>query len=159
DHPLAWFNLGVLLQHHYRDEEALAAYREALRFKPDLAEAHANIGTTLDRFGRMEDAVAALQTAARLKPDSAITHISLRSALRDTGRLADALAAFRRGHELGQRLPSWTVPGEGLIKECERQVVLDEQFAAIVDGAVGPTDAADGLVLARLCAARRYYGL
>jgi cytochrome c-type biogenesis protein CcmH/NrfG len=39
DHSLAWTNLGVTLEVTGAREEALAAYSEAIRLQPDLAEA------------------------------------------------------------------------------------------------------------------------
>jgi Flp pilus assembly protein TadD len=44
--------------------------KEALRLKPDFAEAHNNLGTALHRMGRIEEAISQYQEALRLKPES-----------------------------------------------------------------------------------------
>jgi tetratricopeptide (TPR) repeat protein len=50
-------------------EEALKAAREALRLRPDYAEAWNNIAAANEGLGRWDDAIAAATQAIRLKPD------------------------------------------------------------------------------------------
>ena len=54
--------------------EAVAQYQEALRLKPDYAEAHNNLGIALQDQGQLAEAVAQYQEALRLKPDYAEAH-------------------------------------------------------------------------------------
>ena len=49
----------------------MASLRQAIRLKPDYAEAHNNLGNALQEQGKLEEAVASLQHAVRLKPDYA----------------------------------------------------------------------------------------
>jgi predicted TPR repeat methyltransferase len=51
-----------------RLEEAIAAHRQAIRLKPDYAEAYNNLGAALQRVGQKEAAAAAYRQAIRLKP-------------------------------------------------------------------------------------------
>ena len=39
---------------------AVAAYREVIRIKPDLAEAHSNLGDALRGQGKLDEAIAAV---------------------------------------------------------------------------------------------------
>ena len=51
--------------------DRFADYDEALRLKPDLAEAYNNRGAVKDELGRHDDALADYDEAIRLKPDLA----------------------------------------------------------------------------------------
>jgi superkiller protein 3 len=63
------FARGNQLVNAGRREEAVAAYREAIRADPKNAEAWNNLGCVLGELGRMAEAAAALEEALRLKPD------------------------------------------------------------------------------------------
>ena len=76
-------------------EEAIAAYRTAIRLKPDYAEAHYNLGIALHDQGKLEEAIAEYRTAIRLKPDYANAHYNLGLALHDQGKLEEAIAEYR----------------------------------------------------------------
>jgi predicted O-linked N-acetylglucosamine transferase (SPINDLY family) len=60
---------------------AVAAYRQAIRLKPDYALAHGNLGNALKDMGQLEEAVASFREAIRLKPDFAEAHSNLIYAL------------------------------------------------------------------------------
>ena len=62
-------------------EEAIASYRQAVRLKPDYAEAYNNLGNALKDQGKLEEAIASYQQALRLKPDYAEAHNNLGNAL------------------------------------------------------------------------------
>ena len=49
-------------------EEAIAHYEQALRIKPDDAEAHYNLGNALAQVGRVPEAIGQYQQALRIKP-------------------------------------------------------------------------------------------
>ena len=61
--------------------EAISQYNEALRLKPDLAEAYNNLGLALDDKGQHGAAIAEFKEALWLKPDFAVTHGNLGYAL------------------------------------------------------------------------------
>jgi len=63
--------LGVAFAQEGRYGEALAAFEEALRTKPDFARAHFNAGYTLLRMGREQEAVAPLRRVLEIDPDHA----------------------------------------------------------------------------------------
>ena len=49
-------------------DDAIAAYRAAIRLKPDAAEPHGNLGLSLRRQGKLDEAVVAFRRAAELAP-------------------------------------------------------------------------------------------
>jgi Flp pilus assembly protein TadD len=66
-------------------EEAAQAYRQALKVKPDLAEAHYGLGLTLARLERYQDAVNSFKAALHHKPgwskalkDLGVTYLKLK---------------------------------------------------------------------------------
>ena len=50
-------------------DDAVAAYREAIRLKSDYAEAYFNLSTVLQEQERFDEAKEAYEEAIRLKPD------------------------------------------------------------------------------------------
>jgi tetratricopeptide (TPR) repeat protein len=80
--------------------EAIAAFQEAIRLKPDDDFAHTNLGHTLHAQGKHAEAIAACQEAIRLKPDYADAHNSLGNALHAQGKLAEAIAAYQEAIRL-----------------------------------------------------------
>ena len=84
--------LGLLLGRTGADgSEVAAEFREAIRLRPDYAEAHNNLGLVLVQAGDDEAGIAALREAVRLGPDYADAHANLGAALTPT----DAAEAIR----------------------------------------------------------------
>jgi tetratricopeptide (TPR) repeat protein len=103
--PECWMaqnNLGVWYEGRGDLETAASRYTEALRLKPDYAEAQKNLGGVLLRTpGRLGAAISHFQDALRIKPDLAVAHDGLGNAwLRTPGRLVDAVAEFREAIRL-----------------------------------------------------------
>jgi arylsulfatase A-like enzyme len=67
----AYNGLGFAFAQQGRYDEALAAFEEAQRVKPDFARAHFNAGYTLLQMGREQEAVAPLRRALKVDPDHA----------------------------------------------------------------------------------------
>jgi tetratricopeptide (TPR) repeat protein len=66
-------------------EKAIATYRDAIRIKPDYAEAHNNLGLVLAETGHLSDAIAAHSEAIRIKPGLAESYNNLGRALGGPG--------------------------------------------------------------------------
>ncbi len=75
---------------------AAAAYREALRLQPDVAEAHHNLGNALLLLGRPAEAVGCYREAVRLSPAAGVGHYGLGHALLECGQLTEAAQALRQ---------------------------------------------------------------
>jgi len=61
--------------------EAISLLQEAIRLKPDYAEAHNGLGLLLARKGRTDEAIAHFQEAVRLRPGDAAARKNLDNAL------------------------------------------------------------------------------
>jgi tetratricopeptide (TPR) repeat protein len=86
-------------------DEAIAAYRQAIRLKPDYAKAHNNLGLALKAKGQLDEAIAAFRQAIRLQPDHHEAHYSLALALEAKGRVDEAIAAYRQAIRLKKDYP------------------------------------------------------
>jgi Tfp pilus assembly protein PilF len=80
-----------------RPQEAVANFEQALRIKPDYAQAHDYLGCALlYNPDRLPEAMAQFQTALQLDPDLAEAHNNLGTALMNMpGHLPDAMAQFQ----------------------------------------------------------------
>jgi Flp pilus assembly protein TadD len=75
---------------------AIAEYREALRSKPDSAEAHTKLGAVLYEVGETDAAMQEYRRALRLDPGSAEAHNDLGVALLARGEIAAAAGEYRQ---------------------------------------------------------------
>jgi tetratricopeptide (TPR) repeat protein len=64
--------------------EVAAAFREAIRIRPDFAEAHNHLGLVLIQTGEDEAGIASLREAVRISPDYAEARANLGAALTPT---------------------------------------------------------------------------
>jgi hypothetical protein len=69
DSALAWFTEGYSLSQAGKHDEAVVAYRKAIRFKSGYGEAWHNLGLSHGNLGNHLESAAAHEEAARLKPN------------------------------------------------------------------------------------------
>jgi tetratricopeptide (TPR) repeat protein len=87
---MGYYGLGGALRDDGRFDEAVAAYREAVRLAPHHAGAHGNLGGVYVKQRRLDEAVVELTEAIRLDPKASEDRISLGIALNDLGKGRDA---------------------------------------------------------------------
>ncbi len=93
--------LAVKLAGLRRWDEAVEAYRDAVRARPADADAQRRLGHALLHLaGRPAEAVAPLQEAIRLRPEDTAAHVELGTAFAALGRTSEAVAAFEQGARL-----------------------------------------------------------
>lgn len=91
---------GVALDRLGRGGEALQAFQEALRLKPDYDEALAGLGNLLFNNKQMEKAERYLQRAVTIAPEKSAYHNDLGRVYRQQGRMEEAVACYRKALEL-----------------------------------------------------------
>jgi protein O-GlcNAc transferase len=96
---------GMALRAQGRQEEAVAEFRAALLFEPNLAEAHHQLGNALKSLHRYAEAVASLRAAALLAPQSGAVWLNLGVGCLELSRLDEAVACFRRAIRLEPTRP------------------------------------------------------
>src|SRR6185437_13317385 len=78
----------------------VSKYREAIRLKKGVAEAHNHLGNTLQATGRLDEAIAEYREAIRIKNDSAEEHTILGHILQGKGQLDEAITEHREAIRL-----------------------------------------------------------
>ncbi len=127
-------NHGADLHREGKLDEAIAAWREAIRLKPDFAYPYHNLGTALRAQGKRDEAIVAYRNAIRLDPSFAESHYALGLALQDQDKLREAIAAYREAirlksdHLQAQRTLGNALVQSGLALQAERK--LEEAVAA-----------------------------
>ena len=100
----AWhFNMGIIHMRQGQPAEAIESYRQALRIKPDHAQAHNNLGNALKSQGQPAEAVECYRQALRCDPRNAHAHYNLGNALKDQGQMADAAQCYRQALAVNPR--------------------------------------------------------
>ena len=92
--------LGLLAHQGGRHDLAGDCIGQAVRLRPDDAEAHNNLGVVLKAQGKLAEAVVHYGQAARLRPDYAEAHNNLGVALQAQGKPEEALASFDRALQI-----------------------------------------------------------
>jgi tetratricopeptide (TPR) repeat protein len=100
--PGARNNLGVALREKGALDEAIAAFREAIRLKNDYVEACSNLGSALKDKGQLDEAIATYQEALRIKKDFAAAYNNLGNALQAKRKGGEAIAAYQEAIRLKQ---------------------------------------------------------
>src|SRR5262249_40675713 len=83
-----------------RFEEALAHFDQALRLRPDYAEAHNNLGIVYVKQGKLEEAIACFRQSLQERPSYPKAHNNLGNALIAQLRLDEALAHLQEALRL-----------------------------------------------------------
>ena len=91
----AWFFIGHAYQELNQHEQAVAAYRQALRIDPEYAIAWYNLGLTYANLKRYDDAIAAFRQALRINPEHADAWNNLAIAYYLSGNTHAALQAVK----------------------------------------------------------------
>ena len=115
-----------------RFDQAVDAYRQAIRLSPNLADAHHGLGRAYMSMGRMSDAFEPLRTAARIEPDNSLIRLNLGITLAHLRRGNEALAELNEAKRLS--------PNDARVSN-ELGNVLHNSFGRIEDALAAYEDA------------------
>jgi len=101
---ITYNNLGYALAALDRLDEAITAYRQAIRLDPKLAEAHANLGNALAREGDLDAAVRAYHDASLIDSNNPAILNNLGHALARKQDLSAAIACYEAALKLAPEL-------------------------------------------------------
>jgi Flp pilus assembly protein TadD len=143
-------NLGIVLTHQGRQEEAIAHYMQALRIRPQDPDAHINLGNALASRGRQEEAVAHYMETLRIDPRDAEAHNNLGIALARQGRQEEAIAHYMEALRID---PQYAEAHYNLANLLARQGRQEEAIAHYMEALrIDPRDAEAHYNLANLLA-------
>jgi Flp pilus assembly protein TadD len=113
---------GLAFDRSGKREEAIAAFRDALKLDPNNAEAHLSLGKTEMISGRLDGAIAELQEALRLRPNDDQARRLLSQAYARAGDKEHALAFAAASANVPENVeadllgdffvPQWQMPPE-----------------------------------------------
>jgi tetratricopeptide (TPR) repeat protein len=89
-------NLGNALARKQLWDESIDHLQEAVRLRPDYADAYFNLGSVLFQQGRIDQAIAQWQKALAIRPRDAEAHRNVASALRKQGNVKGAIAEYEQ---------------------------------------------------------------
>jgi len=81
-------------------DQAVDAYRQALKLKPDLATAYHGLGSVYVNMGRNAEALEHLRAATRLDPENPLAHLNLGINLANLRRGDEAMLEFNEAKRL-----------------------------------------------------------
>jgi tetratricopeptide (TPR) repeat protein len=100
---MAYQNLGGILLHSGRVDEAIGCLNKALTIQPEDAEIHNNLGYALLKKRRWAEAIIQFRRALAVPPEDVAsqynlgnTHYNLGNALLQTGRVDEAMMEFQK---------------------------------------------------------------
>jgi len=133
--PEAWFLKGVDLvgteRENSGDEEA--CYREALRLRPDYAEAHNNLAILLRTRGEHADAAEHYRTALRLRPDYPEVHYNYALLLEARGSVTAAADHYREALRLRSEYIDAHHAYANLLKACGNLAEAEEHYTQALE--------------------------
>ncbi|WP_019509046.1 tetratricopeptide repeat protein [Pleurocapsa sp. PCC 7319] len=90
------FLLGNKLLEQHQVKPAIACYRRAITFKPDLIDAYWQLGAILTAIGNLEAAIACYQQALKVAPSQARSYLLLGQALSTKKQWQAALNCYQK---------------------------------------------------------------
>ncbi|GAC1372479.1 MAG: hypothetical protein NVS3B3_06560 [Aquirhabdus sp.] len=138
DDAIIIYNVGLVLMHLMRYEDAIRCFQRALELKPDHIEFHMNLGLAFYRNRDFEHAKAHYQHVVDLAPQHVDARFGIAWTLQAEGRIAEAMLAYEKVFELE---PAHTTTLSNMIFinyylypfDMQRQMELVQRFAAVVN--------------------------
>jgi tetratricopeptide (TPR) repeat protein len=132
--PIAWYDLGVLLQSVGQNDEAVAAWTEAIKHNPAYVEALVNRGAIYAQQGRHDVALADYSAAITAAPEDFTARRNRATLYEDMQNLTEALADLGEALRIDPRdAETWLARGLLRLKlnDWNRAFVDFEQAAEL----------------------------
>src|SRR5262249_19170530 len=133
----AHYTLGVILLQQSKLADAAAAFRAAIKSKPEYAEAHYTLGTVLQQQGNLDEAIAEFREALKQAPNAPEIHNTLGTAFRQKGDMESARSQFLEAAKLNKKKADMQAAmfaansGRARLKEGNIDAAIERLQAAI----------------------------
>lgn len=94
--PEHWLNIGLYCALAGLQQEAIDAYYQALRLKPEIPEAYYNLGLSYSVQKKYEEAITAFNMAITLRPTYVEALYNLGVVYEDAGQHSEAIKTFKQ---------------------------------------------------------------
>jgi Ca-activated chloride channel homolog len=98
-----YYEQGVNFLKTGKFEDAVKAFKEAIKLKPDYADAHLGLGDAYYQLYDFKKRLESYKQAVRYQPDSAVAHTNLADAYHDTGDYKKAITSYTEAIRLNPR--------------------------------------------------------
>jgi len=121
-----------------RNDEAMAAYQQAIAAKPDVPGYYNNLGNVQARAGKVDDARTSYTKSAELDPPNAATAWrNFGISLYNAGRLKEAVEPLKKASEIDPKsAQTWYLLGAALVGSMETKKNGDKLEFVIQPGTV-----------------------
>jgi len=103
--PEFYNNFASVLSASGKNEDALELLDEAIRLKPEYAEAFTNRAAVLDRLGLVDECIESCRKAIELKAEQGEPHARLGTLLLKQGKIEESIPILREAVRYAPRLP------------------------------------------------------
>jgi Flp pilus assembly protein TadD len=93
---MRWNNLGIAYLDQLQYDDAIRAFQEVVKRRPDYADGHTNVGLTYIEWEKYSDARPQLEAALKLSPDNARALYYLALVERRTGHCDEEIADLEK---------------------------------------------------------------
>ncbi|HEU18602.1 MAG TPA: tetratricopeptide repeat protein [Deltaproteobacteria bacterium] len=93
--PFAWYYRALSLVAHQKMNDALHAFRELARIKPDLSAAHMGQGRLYLQIGKYEEAATSFRKVVTADRENEPGHVALGDALAQQGLKKEAITSYK----------------------------------------------------------------
>jgi tetratricopeptide (TPR) repeat protein len=91
-----FFKQGVSYYESGQYQQAIEAYKQAVKLAPEYADANYNLGMAYSSLGQYKEAIEAYKRAIRIKPDYEAAYYNLGHAYSNLKKYDDSVKAFRQ---------------------------------------------------------------
>ena len=132
-HSIVLHNIcGAVYATFKQYDAAIDSYKQALKIKPDYAEAHYNMGNALQEKGELDAAIDSFKQALKIKPDYAEAHNNMGVALQEKGELDAAIDSFKQALKIKpDYAEAYNNMGNALKKKGELDAAIDSYKQAL----------------------------
>jgi tetratricopeptide (TPR) repeat protein len=104
----AWYEMGVMYRKRGEDDQAVAAFEEAVRFEPGHVKAWYGLALLHHKHRRLAEAKKAFHRVVRLKPDLAPVWCQVGALYRELGQGEKGIQAYERALALSpESVEAW----------------------------------------------------
>jgi tetratricopeptide (TPR) repeat protein len=128
----ASYNLGLARDEQGRRDDAMRAYRDAIRTWPRHDAAYNNLGLLHQQRGEMDEAVRCFRKVVELNADLDVGHRNLALALAALGELDEAAAELERATQLAPDNPvAHSALGDILLAQDQTDAAIERYTTAV----------------------------